>query len=214
MFTLNSCVRSLAPRTLKPDIGFVLFILILYHIASLTRFVMKPYHDYCQLKVLWFQFEHIRKQSWLGVIEDSFLSWISNIKGVVKHSHSWKYTGLQESIISMKVTATCNVLNHSHNYSATHVASVLDYRPVLSSICQWTDLSRYQPIWHHKLANLESYYTMATIEDFQVMLLQLPWANTIPLWNRAFKLIRHISMIICLQSSHSQPLRCTTSIIC
>jgi len=77
-----------------------------------------------------------------------------------------------------------------------------------------TDLHRWPRIWLHRLDCLARNHTVKIIQNHHIIVHELPLADKF-IWetNKSISSIRHMDMVICLQSSHFQAFCCLITIL-
>jgi len=126
----NLCVISLVVLTFILDTVLVGFLEISYHIPSMTCKVIDVYEGEHLSNILVYEFEHITKKGGMCVIEVSFSQgpgWFHGSKVYSNTTDGDNRIGYKKPFIPLKVTATCNILNHTPIDSISNLASIVIY---------------------------------------------------------------------------------------
>jgi len=108
----------------------------------------------------------------------------------------------------LKVTATCNILNHTPIDSISHLASIVVYRNVcLTEQCQQKGFHRRQWIWLHLVAYMARNNSAMTIQNHRMTVHNMPLAKTVNVGNTPINMICCKCTVTHIHSSQFQALR-------
>jgi len=118
LYTHNLCVISPVVQTFVLDIVVVGFLQFSYHIPSMTCKVMEAYERVHLCNSLVYELEHITKKRRMCVIKDSISQpgWYYGSKVEWNNTDRDNRMGYKRPFLPLKVTATCNILNHTPIY--------------------------------------------------------------------------------------------------
>jgi len=145
-------------HNLTLDMVLVRFLVIKYHIPSMTCKVMKQYKGEHQSSILVHEFEHMTGKGGCG--ERFFISagyHGSNVKLNSPDGDNPKR--YMKPFISLKVTALCNILNNPAIHSTSHLISIVVYyhHPLTAHVKKWICIK------HNKYCSSGWRFSLATV---------------------------------------------------